>query len=663
MDNFFKNDAKNKLVKIAIIVLSVVVLLITVFLVLNKNEYKKIEEQMLVNAKEYISKNNIEVTNQEYIFIENLNINNGAELCSRASGVVVTKDGNSIKYYPYLKCLDYESKILNNSKDYIELNGPDVVLVNLGTLYSDKGYTAKKEVDVETIGIVPNEVGAYTINYVVSKDGNQKTVVKRIVIVSNYDTKIVLSDLNDKEKPNILLKGEKEVLLKLNQKYVEPGYVAYDYKDGNLTKKVKIANKEIDTKKVGDYNISYSVKNSRGKETTVIRKIKVVKNLSNLDIQVTTAENGSSINESIIKILVAGNGFKSITLPDGKTLEDNQVDYNVSKNGTYLFKVEDEFGNTINKSVAVNNIDSSNPTGTCSAETKKGETVINVIAEDDRGVASVAYILDGNESGYLASTVYRTKENITLAEAMIKDVSGNITRVPCTFKNKGNNNEEYYSFKKDNSRPIIKCDSYTEAQKKDLELKLASAINDAGYGTRAGVVEAARFLVGGLDYRIPYLSPKSKEIDPDGILGHYDQKGFNIANSNGWGCNVKGLIQGIDSIDFVKWALINAGVSLEDLSSDNNIYKTSEVINKINVGDMLITPCNNNCNNGNKFSNIGIIIGLDNSKIYVAEVSSLNDNSTVITELIKNKIPKTGNFSNIKLYNYSSNGNITKMWK
>ncbi len=648
------NDTKDRLLKILAIVFSVGALLFVVFLILNRSDYEKIERQMVKNAKEYVSKNKIKVTNQEYVFIRDLDVESGTELCSKASGVVITNVAGSIKYYPYLKCLDYESKILNNTKNYIELNGSDVALVNLGTLYFDQGYTKKQDgIKIETVGEVPDEVGAYTINYVVTKDGKQKTIVKRIVIVSDVDTAIVTNEFDNQEEPNLVLKGESNIVLKVKEKYEEPGYAAYDYKDGYLTKKVKVSSEEIKTDKPGKYEITYTVKNSRGKTTTVKRTVSVVKKIGDLKIDITTADKGSAINESVIEISVSGSDFAKIILPDGVATDSSIATYTAKKNGVYTFKVVDTFKNQINKSIVVDNIDSKPPTGTCKAEKEDLETVFKVVAEDDRGVMGVDYIVNGNETGFLAATSYKTKEKVTIATAVIKDVAGNTTRVSCPIEN-ADSISDTYTFKYDNNKKAIACDSYTENDKKDLDARLVKAINDAGYGTRAGVVEAARFLSGGLSYKIPYSSLRNTTIDPDQIIGLYEKVGFNIANPDGWGCKVKGLVQGMNTESFIKWAFINAGATLTD---DYNAVDTNENFSKIKPGDILLTECKS-CEN--KYTKSGLVIGIESNKLYVAEFTSKGLN---VTEVNKLKLPKDGTFAYVSLYKYKSDGKVTNMWK
>lgn len=74
--------------------------------------------------------------------------------------------------------------------------------------------------------------------------------------------------------PNITLNGDEEINLQLYGNYEEMGATAtLDNKD--ITNKIKIDN-PVDTSKVGDYIIKYSVTNTKGKkEQSVIRRVKI----------------------------------------------------------------------------------------------------------------------------------------------------------------------------------------------------------------------------------------------------------------------------------------------------------------------------------------------------------------------------------------------------
>ena len=76
-------------------------------------------------------------------------------------------------------------------------------------------------------------------------------------------------------EPLIDLKGRNEIILNLNDKYVEQGYSGKT-RTKELTKQVKVEN-NINNKKIGDYEVKYQLKNLFNTKT-VVRKIHVVDN-------------------------------------------------------------------------------------------------------------------------------------------------------------------------------------------------------------------------------------------------------------------------------------------------------------------------------------------------------------------------------------------------
>ena len=243
------------------------------------------------------------------------------------------------------------------------------------------------------------------------------------------------------------------------------------------------------------------------------------------------------------------------------------------------------------------------------------------------------------------------KDNLLNVKVTITKENGSKKTIDCNISD-----EMIYHFQYDenNQKEFMKCNTYNASDKVRLEELMRKAILEAGYGTRAGVVEAARFLVGGLDYKVPYLGPKKV----DSSLGKYEKVGLNIG-SNGWGCMVSGWIQGIDCTNFIKWAFAQNGLSVTPYN-ESNTFKVREVLNKVKVGDFLLTPCQDSCYAS--FQHIGIIIGIDDNYIYVAEAATGNINAVVVSKYEKNNMPSKGNFSIVKLYNYQDEGNITNMW-
>ena len=207
---------------------------------------------------------------------------------------------------------------------HIKINGKKHEIVNINSEYKDKGvtikYRGKKVNDYKVIGTVnTSKPGKYSVYYVVGKYSQ-----KRIV------------EVKDIEGPKIKLnKDIVEVEYKNN--YKEPGYKAFDNYDGDLSDKV-ITETNIDTEKLGEYYVKYSVKDKSKNRTVVKRRVRVV------DTEKPTIEFNNS------NYVIVGKDFdlkdlKAIDNYDGditnKVVIDGVVDNN--KNGIYDIKyiVED----------------------------------------------------------------------------------------------------------------------------------------------------------------------------------------------------------------------------------------------------------------------------------------------------------------------------------
>lgn len=150
----------------------------------------------------------------------------------------------------------------------IELTGAKSMIITLGNDYIEPGYLAydsngndlTNQVKVSS-NINPNEVGNYEITYTVA----DKTEVRYIEIKEQS------------EETYIYLKGKKNIYLSLSEKYNEPGYVAHDTIEGDVTKKVKVSGK-VNNKQKGLYKIVYSYTNANNITTQVERNVIVGEN-------------------------------------------------------------------------------------------------------------------------------------------------------------------------------------------------------------------------------------------------------------------------------------------------------------------------------------------------------------------------------------------------
>src|SRR5699024_6650145 len=80
--------------------------------------------------------------------------------------------------------------------------------------------------------------------------------------------------LEDDEAPVITLNDDKPIELEVGETYEEPGATAEDNVDGDLTDDIEITG-EVNTNKVGDYTITYTVSDAAGKETVKDRRITI----------------------------------------------------------------------------------------------------------------------------------------------------------------------------------------------------------------------------------------------------------------------------------------------------------------------------------------------------------------------------------------------------
>ncbi len=80
----------------------------------------------------------------------------------------------------------------------------------------------------------------------------------------------------DKTAPIITLKGDAEIVVKINGTYTDAGATATDGEDGDLTSSIEITGAtSVNTAKVGNYLISYKVTDEAKNEAILNRTVKV----------------------------------------------------------------------------------------------------------------------------------------------------------------------------------------------------------------------------------------------------------------------------------------------------------------------------------------------------------------------------------------------------
>ncbi len=202
-------------------------------------------------------------------------------------GVTRMRVGASYDGFPNLACGvnqvgEYEdfSISLNNDGMSPEINliGSDTVRVERGSsatsCYEEIASTTYTAVDgtegdlsdkvVLTSDLDCQAAGVYSINFDLEDASGNKAETKTRTII------VVL----DRTGPVVTLQGSDTVTVEQCGTFTDPGAVANDAVDGDLTSAIKVIG-TVDPSTVGDYNIVYSAKDAQGNETVVTRVVMV----------------------------------------------------------------------------------------------------------------------------------------------------------------------------------------------------------------------------------------------------------------------------------------------------------------------------------------------------------------------------------------------------
>lgn len=149
---------------------------------------------------------------------------------------------------------------------HIQINGNRYVKLKLGEKYHEDGASASflgHDIIIRVQNnIQQDRVGKYQVTYKARNFLGIARSKKRIV------------EIYDATKPTITLKGNILEVVSLNSVYQEPGYIAEDDVDGDLTNHV-VVESNVNTKKEGIYEIVYRVMDSSHNSSVVKRVVRV----------------------------------------------------------------------------------------------------------------------------------------------------------------------------------------------------------------------------------------------------------------------------------------------------------------------------------------------------------------------------------------------------
>ena len=222
----------------------------------------------------------------------------------------------------------------------IEIRCPDTIVVEYGSDFDESViktatkkhlFDKKDKTDIEIEGDIDvTKLGEYEIKVVASR--KKKHISKKVAV-----------DVVDTQAPVISLVGDSEVTIEAGDSYEDAGFSADDNYDGDITDKVE-ADTQVDTHRVGDTTIIYSVKDSSGNEAFAERIVHVVD---------TTAP-GILLDGGDVYYVKKGSeykdpGYSAVDICDGdvtdKVCVSGDVDTENTGKYTITYTVSDSSGN------------------------------------------------------------------------------------------------------------------------------------------------------------------------------------------------------------------------------------------------------------------------------------------------------------------------------
>lgn len=256
-----------------------------------------------------------------------------------------------------------------------------------------------------------------------------------ILIILIIIVLIILLLPNNKREINsslftLTLKGSKTMTILQGDLYQEPGYTAYDSKEGNLNSKVTIIG-DVNPNVIGTYVIRYRVFNKDGRMAEALRTVEVIDKLKNLEISIDYSPKTLTNKDVTIDLTISGSNLDFVLDEEGKVYKSNQVLYTATKNEVYTFSIKQKDGKVIEKTIEIKNIDKIKPTGSCKNYFTLDKTKIEVTAKDENGISNYKYEfnskkIDSTSNSYIAKEIAKNV-NVT-----IYDKAGNFETLKCT---------------------------------------------------------------------------------------------------------------------------------------------------------------------------------------------------------------------------------------
>ncbi len=324
-----------------------------------------------------------------------------------------------------------QGEVIVDQNDTIEIKalhlfGSSEITLEQGEKYVEPGFYAistSGEVKTNDVIVTPEYLdtstpGTYYINYVIGNKMEQRQVT------------VIKKEVNGVLK--LELNGDSMIVLNVSDEYIEPGFIATDTIDGDLTDKV-IINGSVDTSKKGTYTITYEVENSNGDKVKKTRT--VIVNDQKLDVEIETNLSNSYTNSNITAtISITGDSFSYIKYPNNTVSKNKVSNYTILENGYYEFYIYDNNSNYIVKELNVTEIDKVAPTGTCNLAINNGKSTIQINADDNlSGIKNYQIYANNNLVSDSKNATFIANASYSSAYVNVYDNAGNFSKINCTL--------------------------------------------------------------------------------------------------------------------------------------------------------------------------------------------------------------------------------------
>ena len=183
--------------------------------------------------------------------------------------------------------------VVDDTKPKLSVDNSDLYVCPGDEVVPEK-VEAKDDFDGDISKKVKHKVeDNYLVYTVTDSNGNTEEVKKKIIY-------------KDKEKPKITLNGNTEMYVNVGNGFEDPGVKAEDNCDGDITSNVKVEG-SVDTSKVGEYQITYTIEDKAGNKETANRKVIV----SNGIIYLTFDDGPNSGTTNVILDILKSEGVKA----------------------------------------------------------------------------------------------------------------------------------------------------------------------------------------------------------------------------------------------------------------------------------------------------------------------------------------------------------------